>query len=99
MALPIDAALDRALAIARGPVVLADVADNPGDRAIRGSTFTLRRLVERGITGVALGCVHDIGAIQACKEAGVGTRLTLRIGGESGVSSDTPLDLTVMMRA
>ncbi|WP_153141861.1 M81 family metallopeptidase [Paraburkholderia agricolaris] len=98
-ALLIDAALDRALAVDGGLVVLADVADNPGGGAPCDSTFILSRIVERGISNVALGCIYDIGAVQACKEAGVGTRLTLRIGGKSGVSSGTPLDLKVTVRA
>ena len=95
----IDAALDRALAVDGGLVVLADIADNPGGGAPCDSTFILSRIVERGISNVALGCIYDIGAVQACKEAGVGTRLTLRIGGKSGVSSGTPLDLAVTVRA
>ena len=97
--LSIDDALDRALAGGGGPVVLADVADNPGGGAPCDSTFILQRLVERGIRDVALGCVYDMGAVQVCREAGVGTRLTLRIGGKLGVSSGAPLDLTVTVRA
>jgi microcystin degradation protein MlrC len=98
-ALAIDAALDRALAADAGPVVLADIADNPGGGAPCDSTFILSRIVERGISDVALGCIYDIGAVQACKEAGVGVRLTLRIGGKSGVSSGDPVDLAVTVRA
>ncbi|NML99089.1 M81 family metallopeptidase [Paraburkholderia sp. RP-4-7] len=97
--LSIDDALDRALAGDGGPVVLADLADNPGGGAPCDSTFILRRLIERGIADVALGCMYDIGAVQVCREAGVGTRLTLRIGGKLGVSSGAPLDLTVTVRA
>ncbi len=97
--LSIDQALDRALAADSGLAVLADVADNPGGGAPCDSTFILRRLIERGIADVALGCVYDIGAVQACKDAGVGTRLMLGIGGKSGVSSGEPLDLMVTVRA
>ena len=99
VALPIDAALDRALVVDGGPVVLADIADNPGGGAPCDSTFILRRLIERGVGDVALGCIYDVGAVLACKEAGIGTRFTLRIGGKSGVSSGMPLDLTVTVRA
>ncbi|MFM0729504.1 M81 family metallopeptidase [Paraburkholderia sediminicola] len=97
--LSIDDALDRALAGDGGPVVLADLADNPGGGAPCDSTFILRRLIERGIADVALGCMYDIGSVQVCREAGVGTRLTLRIGGKLGVSSGAPLDLVVTVRA
>ncbi|WP_028222307.1 M81 family metallopeptidase [Paraburkholderia oxyphila] len=98
-AVSIDEALDHALAFDGGPVVLADVADNPGGGAPCDSTFILQRLVERGVDNVALGCVYDIGAVQTCREAGIGTRLTLRIGGKTGVSSGASVDLTVTVRA
>ena len=39
----------------RGPVVLADSADNAGGGAASDSTFILRRMVERGIGSAALG--------------------------------------------
>jgi microcystin degradation protein MlrC len=97
--LSIDEALDRAAAAGPGLVVLADIADNPGGGAPCDSTFILQRIVERGIKDVALGCVYDIGAVQTCKEAGLGARLTLRIGGKMGVSSGLPLDLSVTVRA
>ena len=80
--LDIDAGLDRALAVEGGPVVLADVADNPGGGAPCDSTFILRRVVERRIANVAIGCFWDLGAIQICKDAGVGATLNLRIGGK-----------------
>jgi len=97
--LDIDSGLDRALAVEGGPVVLADVADNPGGGAPGDSTFILRRLIERQIANVAIGCFWDLGAIQICKDAGVGATLDLRIGGKCGVHSGDPVDLRVTVRA
>ncbi|VVE14041.1 microcystin LR degradation protein MlrC-like protein [Pandoraea horticolens] len=97
--LSIDGALDKAEAGNGLPVVLADVADNPGGGAPCDSTFILQRLVSRGIRNAALGCFYDIGAVQVCREAGVGTRLTLRVGGKLGKSSGDPIDLKVTVRA
>jgi microcystin degradation protein MlrC len=82
-----------------GPVVLADVADNPGGGAAGDSTFILRRLVERGIANVALGALWDLGAVHVCKSAGVGAQLALRIGGKCGPASGMPVDLRVTVRA
>jgi microcystin degradation protein MlrC len=57
--LTIDAALEVALDLASdaatGPVVIADVADNPGGGAPGDATFFLHRIIERGITGIMLG--------------------------------------------
>lgn len=105
--LPLDAALDRAVALTaalpagqpRAPVVIADVADNPGAGAPGDSTFILRRILERGIGNVAIGAFWDLGAIHICRDAGVGATLDLRVGGKCGPASGDPLDLRVTIRA
>ena len=95
----IDEAIDRALAIDGGPVVFGDGADNPGGGAPGDSTFVLARLLERGIGNVALGTFWDLGAIQICKDSGVGAVVDLRVGGKCGPSSGNPVDLRVTVRA
>jgi microcystin degradation protein MlrC len=80
------------------PLVLADVADNPGGGAMGDSTFLLRALADRAIGAVGLGGVWDPGAVQLCREAGEGAKLYLRIGGKCGVTSGDPVDLCVRVR-
>jgi microcystin degradation protein MlrC len=96
--LSMDDALDQALAIAGGPVVIADVADNSGGGAPGDSTFFIRRVLERGIAGVASGYYWDPIAVRFCKEAGIGASFTLRVGGKCGAASGDPLDLFVTVR-
>lgn len=96
--LTIDDALDRAIAIKHGPVVLADVSDNAGGGAPGDSTFILRRILERGIENVASCLYWDPVAVRMCREAGKGAILDLRIGGKIGKVSGDPLDLTVKVR-
>jgi microcystin degradation protein MlrC len=96
--LPLDAALDRALAVleaGRGPVVIADQADNAGGGAPSDSTFALRRLLERRVEGAAVAMMWDPIAHHLARAAGVGARLTLRLGGKTGPASGDPLDLDV----
>jgi len=95
----IDEALDEALAVPAGPVVIADGADNPGGGAPGDSTFILRRIVERGITQVALGPLWDPIAVHIAFEAGVGATLPMRIGGKIGPLSGAPMDLLCTVRA
>ena len=95
----IDTALDEALAVGRGPVVLADRADNPGSGAPGDSTFILQRLIERGITNCAIGPMWDPIAVRIAFDAGVGARLPLRIGGKIGPVSGRPLDLQCTVKA
>ena len=93
-------ALDRLQSAPPGkPLVLADVADNAGGGASADSTFLLSALLERGIGHVALGPIWDLGAIQICREAGVGCTLWLRVGGKCGPTSGLPVDLEVTVRA
>lgn len=95
----IDEAIDAALAAPAGPIVLADVADNAGGGAPSDSTPILRRLIERGVRGVASGCYWDPIGVQFCIEAGTGATFDLRVGGKCGVASGQPVDLRATVRA
>jgi len=95
----IDAALDEALAVEGGPVVISDGADNPGGGAASDATFFLRRIVERGLRDVAIGPFWDPLAARIAIEAGVGARLALRIGGKVSPLSGDPIDLECMVKA
>ncbi|MCH4554349.1 MlrC C-terminal domain-containing protein, partial [Aestuariibaculum sp. L182] len=66
----IDEALDQALEVPHGTVVLADVSDNAGGGAPGDSTFVLRRVIERGIKDVASCLYWDPIAVRLCHEAG-----------------------------
>ena len=70
--LPLDAALDQALAAESGPVVVADQADNAGGGAPSDSTFVLRALLERGVRDAALGMMWDPIAVKVAMSAGEG---------------------------
>jgi microcystin degradation protein MlrC len=95
----IDGALDIVQAAGNFPIVLADGADNAGGGAPSDSTFILERAIERGMGDMALGFLYDPGAVNICREAGVGSRLDLRIGGKLSKSSGRPLDLSVTVRS
>lgn len=89
---PLDAALDAALAYDDYPVVLADVADNPGGGAPGDSTFLLQRLLSRSVDA-CVGPFWDPAVAMAAKTAGVGERLRIRLGGKAGPDSGAPLDV------
>lgn len=97
--LGVDEALDRVEAIDGAPVVIADVADNPGAGAPGDSTFVLRALLRRPLGPTVIGAFWDLGAVQLCAEAGVGSTILLRIGGKCGPHSGDPVDLPVTVRA
>jgi microcystin degradation protein MlrC len=90
-----DGAIDAALADPRGPVVVADPSDNPGGGAPGDSTVILRRLIERGVQGAAVGPVWDPIAVRLCFMAGEGGTLNLRFGGKTAPTSGQPIDAAV----
>ncbi len=96
--LTMDEALDRALAIDGGPVVIADVSDNAGGGAPGDATFFLKRVRERGLRNVASAFYWDPVAVRSAMEAGLGATFELRIGGKSGPASGDPVDLRVTVK-
>ena len=88
-------AIDEALRLPDGPVVIADRSDNAGAGAASDSTYILAELIARQVTGATVGMIWDPMAVRACHDAGTGARLTLRIGGKAGPLSGAPIDADV----
>jgi microcystin degradation protein MlrC len=95
-AIPDYLTIDDALELCRGhqrPVVLADVADNPGIGAAGDSTWILKRLLERGEGGAAIAPLYDPSSVAVAWDAGMGARIPVRIGGKYGPASGQPIDV------
>jgi microcystin degradation protein MlrC len=94
----IGEALDIVAAADTGPIVLADVADNAGGGAPADSSFILRAVLDRGMTGVAFALFCDPTLVELCRQAGVGGRIQSRVGGKLSAYSGEPVDIdgTVM---
>ena len=89
-----DAAIDRALTLTKPgrPVVLADVADNPGAGAAGDGTELLARLVARRVTGAALAAIADPDTVAAAVAVGVGGILRRGVGGRSDIHGGGPVE-------
>ena len=92
------AAVDAAIAAPRGPVVIADVWDNPGGGTAGDATVVLAELIARGVTDVAVGTIWDPIAVQICMAAGEGAVIPLRFGAKSAPHTGSPIDQTVTVR-
>ncbi|MBA2453607.1 MAG: M81 family metallopeptidase [Chloroflexia bacterium] len=79
---PVDEAIERLRASAQGPVVFADVADNPGAGASCDGTVILDALLNSGIDGVAFGIIADPESVDRAAEIGAGKRGTFQLGGK-----------------
>ena len=80
-----DTAIDRALGglSASGPVVLADVGDNPGAGAAGTGTALLGRLIARRVPGAAYAAFAEPTVVALAIAAGEGFCVPFRLGGDS----------------
>ncbi len=88
-------ALTLAAAADHGPVVVADIWDNPGGGVPGDSTILLRMALDMGLSGVAVGSIWDPMAVRLCHAAGEGARLMLRFGGKTSNTAGEPIDALV----
>lgn len=99
---PLDEAVARAAAwdaAAQGPLILADLPDNPGGGSPGDATYVLKAVLDAGIDRIAAGYLIDPQAVAYAIEAGVGAQLRMRIGGKACPLSGPPLDLDVTVTA
>eukprot|EP01051_Picozoa_sp_SAG22_P015701 SAG22_NODE_2091_length_3027_cov_1.473702_1_plen_738_part_00 len=76
-----------------GPVVLADMSDNPGGGGASDSVAILSEFLSRGVDGVAVGAIVDMEVVGLCEAAGVGQTLTepFTLGGKHDRLHGSPL--------
>jgi microcystin degradation protein MlrC len=96
--LPVEEAVARGLAVDGRPIVLADMADNTGGGAAGDGTEVLRELVRVGARSAVVACLWDPAAVAECLRAGVGSRLTLTVGGKVDDRHGAPLTVTGTVR-
>ncbi|MFB6108234.1 MAG: M81 family metallopeptidase [Haloplanus sp.] len=80
-----------------GPLLLADVADNPGGGSAQDGTVLLAALLESDAEGVVLATIVDPAAVEAAIEAGVGERVTVELGGHVEANGD-PVSVDARVR-
>ena len=84
---PLPEAMAEAKAIAEGPVVLLDHADNVGSGGTQDSMTVIEAVLDAGLDDVAVAGVRDPEAVAAMAAAGVGAEVTLDLGGKTDMPS------------
>jgi microcystin degradation protein MlrC len=79
---PLDSSLARAAAMTEGPVILLDHYDNCASGGTMDTTTVLDAVIRQGLDDVVAFAIHDPEAVRQLIAAGVGTRLTLPLGGK-----------------
>jgi microcystin degradation protein MlrC len=85
-------AVAHAMAAQAGPVVIADMWDNPGGGTAGDATVVLEELLAKNATDTAIGTIWDPMAVQICMAAGEGAEIPLRFGAKSAPGTGRPLD-------
>lgn len=67
----------------KGPIIIADYADNPGGGGYGDSTNLLKALLDAGITDAAFGPMVDAEVAQELHKRKVGERVKIRLGGKT----------------
>lgn len=96
---PIEDALARVKAMkVEGPIILLDHADNTGSGGTQDVMTVIAEVIRAGLEDVAVAAVWDPEAVKIMQKAGVGSTLTLRLGGRTDMPSikevGRPLELT-----
>ena len=94
----IEDAVSIAMDASEGPIVLADVADNPGGGAPGDGTEILRELLKRGARNVGVACIKDPEAVQRAIDVGVKGTLSMEIGGKTDGYHGEPLMVSGTVR-
>ena len=77
-----------------GPVVIADVQDNPGAGGTADTMGLLKALVAADAPGSVCGMIFDPHVASLASKSGEGTEITAALGGKHGVPGDSPLTAT-----
>jgi microcystin degradation protein MlrC len=81
----------------KGPVVLMDVGDNIGGGSSGDSTYLLAEARRLGVRSY-LTTMYDPEAVKTCIASGVGTTVTLKIGGKTDRFHGEPVEVTGYVR-
>ena len=98
-AIPVDEAVRKADAAAKGVVVLSDTGDTVFGGSSGDSNILLEAMLRLGIKGPALLPLISAEASARLHAAGVGATVTLPLGGDMATAFFTPLEVTGTVKA
>jgi microcystin degradation protein MlrC len=91
---PVDEAVRRAMAAPEGPIVLADIGDNPGGGTPADGTVLLEALLRLGATRTIITPMADPAVVQQAIAAGEGATFETQLGGKVDTFHGAPLNVT-----
>ena len=95
---PVSEGIQRAMRAKDGPVVLADVADNPGGGGSGDGTVVLKTLIEMDASNVGFAVIKDPEVVGKAISMGVGGVLSCMVGGKTDQLHGTPVQINGAIR-
>lgn len=80
---PLEEQVAKAKEMTEGPVLLLDHADNCGSGATQDVMTVIEEVLRQGLEDVAVGAVWDPAAVQEMQKSGIGSTITLKLGGKT----------------
>lgn len=87
-----EKAVDLALSMGEGPILINENSDNPGSGTPGDGTYLLRELLRRDIPS-SFGFIYDPEVAEQAKKAGVGATISCRLGGKTDQLHGEPIEL------
>ena len=100
---PLEDGVARARTIENGPVILLDHSDNTGSGGNQDVMTVIAEVIRQDLQDVAVGGLWDPTAVQKMMEVGIGSTVTLELGGKTDMPSidrkGEPLTVTGKVKA
>ncbi len=94
----IPGAVSKALAVPGRPVVIPDVADNPGGGGSNDSVEIVRELLAQKAPNAAVSTIYDPSVVREAIRAGVGAKISTRLGAKTDDLHGRPLEIDARVR-
>ena len=99
---PLSESIARAKKLTEGPILLIDHADNCASGGTQDTMAVLAEVIRQGLEDVAVAAIRDSEAVAVLINAGVGTQVTIKLGGKVDMPSigrkGEPLEVTGIVR-
>ncbi len=90
----VEEAISKAMRKQVRPVVISDSGDNVTAGGAGDTTVFLEKLLEAGANDAVVAGITDPEAVNMCAQAGVGSEITLKVGGKLDRINGYPLEVT-----
>jgi len=82
----------------KGPIIMADIGDNPGGGSPEDGTVVLKALIEEKLSGGVLALIWDPESVKKAIATGVGNKVSLMLGGHTDDLHGSPVKVDAKVK-